>query len=164
MDSFSRQQDALQVRSRDFGRSGCRKRSLGTRKPNTKHQPDMKQRTSFSAHHGRECSKTYGILPFSDNEFQCPKPHRPKPDMKQHGKHHTIRSSPNMKPQTQRETTAYPSFISLGSTISPDRKQPQHETTSSLAGFPAATAVEIGSQGCPCRVQQYCCYVWGLVS
>ena len=50
---------------------------------------------------------------FQSNEFQCTKHHKHKPDMKQHEKHHKIRSKPNMKPQTQRETTASWSFISL---------------------------------------------------
>ena len=46
--------------------------------------------------------------------------------MKHHEKHHTICSSQNMKPQTQRETTASLSFISLGSTSSPDTKHGDH--------------------------------------
>ena len=84
---------------------------------------------------------------FQTMNLFCPKHDRRKPDMKQHGKHHTIRSSPNMKPQTQRDITAHPSFISLGSTISPDTKHTQHERTSSLDGFSAAITVEIGQPG-----------------
>ena len=60
---------------------------------------------------------------FQSNEIQCTKHHRHKPATKQHEKHHKIRSKPNMKPQTQRETTASRSFITLGSTNSP-----RHET------------------------------------
>ena len=104
---------------------------------------------------------------FSNSEFQCPKNHRRKPDMKQLEKHRAIRSSPNMKPQTQRETTPYPSFTSLGSAFSPDTEQTRHEITSPLGGFSAATTVEVASQGCPCWVQQQCCLVgvwfhWGV--
>ena len=142
--------------------------TLGTRKPDTKPQPDTKQRTLLSPRRGRERRETCGVLPFSNNEFQCTKHHRHKPDTKQHEKHHKIRSKPNMKPQTQRETTASRSFITLGSTnsptMSPDTKHTRHETTSSLGRFSAATTVEIASQGCPCHVQQQCCFMWGLVS
>ena len=105
---------------------------------------------------------------FQSNAFQCTKHHRHKPDTKQHEKHHKIRSKPTMKPQTQRETTASRSFITLGSTnsptMSPDTKHTRHETTSSLGRFSAATTVESASQGCPCHVQQQCCFIWGLVS
>ena len=52
----------------------------------------------------------------------------------------------------------------LGSATSPDTKHTRHETISSFGGFSAATAVEIASQGCPCRVQQPGCFLWGLVS
>ena len=39
--------------------------SLGTRKPDTKPQPDMKQRTLLSPRHGRDRRETCGGLPFS---------------------------------------------------------------------------------------------------
>ena len=55
---------------------------------------------------------------------QYPEHHRRRPDMKQHEKHHRIRSSRNMKPQTQSETTASRSFIILACTISPTRNTP----------------------------------------
>ena len=55
--------------------------------------------------------------------------------MKHHEKHHNIHSSSNTKPQTQRETTACRSFVSLGSTISPDMKHTRHEKTLSLGGI-----------------------------
>ena len=46
-------------------------------------------------------------------------------------------------------------------TMSPDTKYTRHET-SSLGRFSAATTVEIANQGCPCQVQQQCCFMWGL--
>ena len=64
---------------------------------------------------------------FQSNEFQCTKHNTHKPDTKQHEKHYKIRSKPNMKPQTQRETTASRSFITLGSTHSPYNVT-RHET------------------------------------
>ena len=77
---------------------------------------------------------------FQSHEFQCTKHHRHKPDTKQHEKHHKIRSKPNMKPQTQRETrTASRSFITLGCTNSPtmstDTKHTRHETSPSLGAI-----------------------------
>ena len=105
---------------------------------------------------------------FKSNEFQCTKHHRHKPTRNNMKNITRSAPKPNMKPQTQRETTASLSFIRLGSTnsptMSPDTKHTRHETTSSLERFSAATAVEIASQGCPCQVQQQCCFMRGLVS
>ena len=108
-------------------------------------------------------AKLMVVCRFPNCELQCPKHHRRIPDMKQHEQHHKIPSSPNMKPQTQRQTTASRSFISLLSISSSDTKHTRHETSSSLGGSSAATAVEIASSGCPCQVQQRCCFMWGLV-
>ena len=38
---------------------------LGTRKPDTKPQPDMKQHILLNPRHGRERRETCGVLPFS---------------------------------------------------------------------------------------------------
>ena len=114
-----------------LGRKGC----LGTREPDTKPQPDMKQRILFSPRHGRQCKKLVVFCRFQTMIFNAPSITDVNPTCNKHGKHNTIRSSPNMKPKTQCETTAYLSFISSGSAISPDTKHTRHETTSSLVVF-----------------------------
>ena len=42
---------------------------LGTRKPDTKPQTDMKQRIMFSPCHGQESARTYGFWCFPNHEF-----------------------------------------------------------------------------------------------
>ena len=61
---------------------------------------------------------------FPNNEFQSPKHHKRKPDMKQHEKHHKICSSPNMKPQTHCETTVLGPSIVWGPQSHPTRNTP----------------------------------------
>ena len=103
--------------------------TLGTRKPDTKPQPDMKQHVLLSPRHGRECSKLQVFCHFPS--YEC------KPDMK-HNEKNTICSSFNMKPKTQCEMKASQSFNIVGSTTSPDTKKARYETSSSLRGFPGA--------------------------
>ena len=95
---------------------------------------------------------------FPNNEFQCPKHHRLKPDMKTP----QICSSPNMKPQTHRETTALLFFI--GTTRNaPDMKQ--HDLWGELQMRQLSTwrATDVAA-GCNSKVVS--CRVWshgGLV-
>ena len=118
--------------------------------------------------------KLVSVLPFSKSmNFNAPSITDDKSDTKQHEKHHKIRSKPNMKPQTQCETTASRSFIRLGSQIPPPPpvNVTRHDFTPNMkqrqcleSSFELQQLVEIASQGCPCQVQQQCCFMWGLVT
>ena len=153
-----------------FWKDPFSKRPLFWAPANPTRNPNPTWNNAFcSVHAMAENAEKFAVFcRFQSNEFQCTKHHRHKPNTKQHEKHHKNRSKPNMKPQTQRETTASRSFITLGSTnsarMSTDTKHTRHETSSSLGRFLAATTVEIASPRCPYHVQQQCCSMWGLVS
>ena len=139
--------------------------------PQTRHETPTRHETTYFAQSTpwpRPQRNLWCFAVFKAMNFNAPSIPDINPTRNNMKKHHKTRSKPNMKPQTQRETTAFRSFIRLGPQIHPtmstDTKHTRHETTSSLVRFSAATTVEIASQGCPCQVQQQCCFMWGLVS
>ena len=139
--------------------------------PQTRHETPTRHETTYFAESTpwpRPQRNLWCFAVFKAMNFNVPSIPDINPTRTNMKKHHKIRSKPNMKPQTQRETTASRSFIRLGPQIPPtmstDTKHTRHETTSCLGRSSAATTVEIASQGCPCQVQQQCCFMWGLVS
>ena len=139
--------------------------------PQTRHETPTRHETTYFAQSTpwpRLQRNLWCFAVFKAMNFNAPSIPDINPTRNNMHKHHKIRSKPNMKPQTQRETTASRSFIRLGPQIPPtmstDTKHTRHETMSSLGRFSAATTVEIASQGRPCQVQQQCCFMWGLVS
>ena len=139
--------------------------------PQTRHETPTRHETTYFAQSTpwpRLQRDLWCFAVFKAMNFNAPSIPDINPTRNNMHKHHKIRSKPNMKLQTQRETTASRSFIRLGPRIPPtmstDPKHTRHETTSSLGRFSAATTVEVASQGRPCQVQQQCCFMCGLVS
>ena len=140
--------------------------------PQTRHETPIRHETTYFAQSTpwpRPQRNLWCFAVFKAMNFNVPSIPDINPTRNNMNKYHKIRSKPNIKPQTQRETTASRSFIRLGPQIPPTvNRHETHPTWNNvilnLGRFSAATAVEIASQGCPCQVQQQCCFMWGLVS